>query len=142
MVKKSAADVEHVINDMLRKDLENLEKELAKNNEELVEFMQLEKSLEFLKENKPNGFTTKVDVGSNMFIQAVVPKIEPILINIGLNTYLELEYDEALKYLKMKSNILNKESDVIREQTLKIRSEIKILLMYLAEQETKGMKLQ
>ena len=74
-----------------------------------------------------------------MFIQANVPKIEPILINIGLNTYLELELDEALKFLKMKSNILNKESDVIREQTLKIRSEIKILLMYLAEQDEKGM---
>ncbi|CAO1438046.1 unnamed protein product [Diamesa hyperborea] len=142
MVKKTAADIDHVINDVLRKDLENLEKELAKNNEELIEFMQLEKSLEFLKENKPNGFTTKVDVGSNMFIQANVPKIEPILINIGLNTYLELELEEALKFLKMKSNILNKESDVIREQTLKIRSEIKILLMYLAEQDEKGMKLR
>ncbi|CAO1424160.1 unnamed protein product [Diamesa tonsa] len=142
MVKKTAADIDHVINDVLRKDLESLEKELAKNNEELIEFMQLEKSLEFLKENKPNGFTTKVDVGSNMFIQASVPKIEPILINIGLNTYLELELEEALKFLKMKSNILNKESDVIREQTLKIRSEIKILLMYLAEQDEKGMKLR
>ena len=41
MVKKTAADIDHVINDVLRKDLENLEKELAKNNEELVEFMQV-----------------------------------------------------------------------------------------------------
>lgn len=41
MFKKTAADIEHVINDVLRKDLENLEKELAKNNEELVEFMQV-----------------------------------------------------------------------------------------------------
>ena len=77
-----------------------------------------------------------------MFIQANVPQIEPILINIGLNTYLELELEEALKFLKMKSNILNKESDVIREQTLKIRSEIKILLMYLAEQDEKGIKMR
>lgn len=77
-----------------------------------------------------------------MFIQAVAPKIEPILINIGLNTYLELEHEEALKFIKMKLNILNKESDVIREQTLKIRSEIKILLMYLAEQDQKGTTLR
>lgn len=41
MVKKTAADIDHVINDVLRKDLENLEKELAKNNEELIEFMQV-----------------------------------------------------------------------------------------------------
>lgn len=41
MVKKSAQDIDHVINDVMRKDLENLEKELAKNNEELIEFMQV-----------------------------------------------------------------------------------------------------
>lgn len=68
-------------------------------------------------------------------MEARVDKIEPILINIGLNVYLELEIDEALKFLEMKIKILNKESDVIREQSLKLRTEIKILLMYLAEKQ-------
>lgn len=96
--------------------------------------MQLEKTLEFLKEHKPNGYKTQVDVGSNMFMKAKVNKIEPILINIGLDVFLELELEEALKYLKMKIKVLSKESDVIREESLKVRTQIKILLMYLAEQ--------
>ena len=68
-------------------------------------------------------------------MEAVVNKIEPIILNIGLNVYLELEIDEALKFLEMKVKILNKESDVIREQSLKVRTEIKILLMYLADKQ-------
>lgn len=66
-------------------------------------------------------------------MEAQVDKIEPILINVGLNIYLELELAEALKFLEIKIKILNKESDVIREESLKKRAEIKILLMYLAE---------
>lgn len=135
MSPKSPEDVNRVINDNLRKDLMNLEKALSKINEEVIEYMQLEKTLEFLKEHKPDGFKTKVDVGSNMFMQAKVEKIEPIIINVGLNVYLELEIDEALKFLKMKIKILTKEADVIRDESLKIRTQIKILLMYLAEQQ-------
>lgn len=130
---KSFEDVNRVINENLRKELVKLEEALDRTNEELIEYMQLEKTLEFTKEHKPDGFKTKVDVGSNMFMAAKVEKIEPILINIGLNHFLELELDEALKFLKMKINILTKEADVIRDETLKIRSQIKILLMYLAE---------
>lgn len=132
---KSADNVNRVINDKLRKDLENLEQALNKTNEELIEYMQLEKTLEFMREHKPNGFKTKVDVGSNMFMQAKVEKIEPVLINVGLGVYLELELEEALKYLKMKIKILTKEADVIRDESLKVRSQIKILLMYLAEKQ-------
>lgn len=133
MTQKSAEQVNHVINENLRKNLETLEDALNKVNEELIEYMQLEKTLEFMKEHKPNGFKTKVDVGSNMFMMAKVEKIEPILINIGLNVFLELELEEALKFLKMKTKILSKEADVIRDESLKVRSQIKILLMYLAE---------
>lgn len=68
-------------------------------------------------------------------MEALVDKIEPIIINIGLNVYLELEIDEALKFLAMKVKILNKESEVIREQSLRVKTEIKILLMYLAEKQ-------
>lgn len=71
-------------------------------------------------------------------MEALVNKIEPIIINIGLNVYLELEINEALKFLEMKVKILNKESEVIRNQSLKVRADIKILLMYLAEQQMKN----
>lgn len=133
MSPKSPEEINAVINDKLRKDLGHLEEAFNKVNEDIIEYMQLEKTLEFMKEQKPGGFKTKIDVGANMFMQAKVEKIEPIIINIGLNVYLELELDEAFKFLKMKIKILSKEADVIRDESLKVRSQIKILLMYLAE---------
>lgn len=68
-------------------------------------------------------------------MEAQVDKIEPIIINIGLNVYLELTFEEALKFLEMKIKLINKESDVIREQSLRVRSEIEILLMYLGQSQ-------
>lgn len=134
MSKKTPEDVNRVINDNLRKDLKVLELALNKVNEELVEYIQLEKTIEFMKTHSSDGLKTKVDIGANMFMQAKAEKIEPILINVGLDIYLQLEIEEALKFLKMKIKILKKEADVIRDESLKIRSQIKILLMYLAEQ--------
>lgn len=135
MSKKTPEDVNRVINDNLRKDLKNLELALNKVNEELVEYIQLEKTIEFMKTHSSDGFKTKVDIGANMFMQAKADKIEPILINVGLDIYLQLELEEALKFLKMKIKILKKEADVIRDESFKIRAQIKILLMYLAEQQ-------
>lgn len=132
---KSEQNITNVINENLKKDLGRLEEAINKINEELIEYIQLEKTIEFTKEHKPEGYKTKVDVGSNIFMAAKVEKIEPILINIGLNVFLELELDEAQKFLNMKINILTKEAGVLRDESLKIRSEIKILLMYLAEKQ-------
>lgn len=135
MITKSVDDVNRVINDNLRSSLKELEDALNKTNEDIIEYMQLEKTLEFTKVHKPDGFKTKVDVGSNCFMTAKVDHVEPILINIGLDVYLELQLDEALKFIKMKVKALTREGDVIREESLKIRTQIKILLMYLAERE-------
>lgn len=135
MITKSIEDINWVINENLRKNLKELEDGLNKTNEDIIEYMQLEKTLEFMREYKPNGYKTKVDVGSNCFMTARVDRVEPILINVGLNIYLELQLDEALKFIKMKVKALTREGDVIREESLKIRTKIKILLMYLAEKE-------
>lgn len=136
MSKRSPGEVGEFINENLKKELDYLQISLNKINEDIIEYMQLQKTLEFLKQHKTDGFKTKVDVGANMFMKAKVQKIEPIIINVGLDVYLELELDEALKFLSMKIRVLEKEAEVIRDQSLTVRCRIKILLMYLAEQNS------
>lgn len=135
MASKSIDQIDHVINDVMRKQLLELQDHLIKINNEISEYTQLQQSIEFLKEHKPNGFKTKVDIGSNIFMKAKVENIEPILIDIGLHTYLELNIEEALKFLTMKIKILTKEATIVREQTIKIRADIKVLLIYLSEMQ-------
>lgn len=57
---KSVQEIEQVITEKLRVDLGDLEKALNKNNEDLMEYMQLEKTLEFIKKHKSDGFKTQV----------------------------------------------------------------------------------
>lgn len=135
MASKSIDQIDHVINDVMRKQLLELQDHLIKINNEISEYTQLQQSIEFLKEHKPDGFKTKVDIGSNIFMKAKVENIEPILIDIGLHTYLELNIEEALKFLTMKIKILTKEATIVREQTIKIRADIKVLLIYLSEMQ-------
>lgn len=59
-MSKSIEEVERVINEKLRVDLGDLEKALNKNNEDLMEYMQLEKTIEFIKTHKSDGFKTQV----------------------------------------------------------------------------------
>ncbi|KAG5671253.1 hypothetical protein PVAND_001461 [Polypedilum vanderplanki] len=132
-INKSPEEIERFINDTLKLELANLEKALMKINEDMLEYMQLEQSLEFIKKHKPDGFKTQVDLDTNTFMEAQVDKIEPIIVNIGLNVFLELGLEEALKFLELRIKILNKQADVVREQSLKIKTEIKILLMYLGD---------
>jgi hypothetical protein len=57
---KSPEEIGRFINDRLKIDLRNLEMALNKNNEDLMEYMQLEKTIEFIKAKKPDGFKTQV----------------------------------------------------------------------------------
>lgn len=59
-MSKSPEEIESFINDRLKIDLRNLEMALNKNNEDLMEYMQLEKTIEFIRTNKPDGFKTQV----------------------------------------------------------------------------------
>lgn len=68
MATKSPNEVNTLINDKLRKDLGHLEDTLNKINEEIIDYMQLQKTLEFVKEQKSEGFKTKIDVGANIFM--------------------------------------------------------------------------
>lgn len=140
MASKSVEEIDHVINDVMRKELSELQDHLIKLNNDISEYTQLKQSIEFLQKHKSDGFKTKVDVGSNMFIKAKVENIEPILIDIGLSTYLELNIQEALKFLDMKIKILTKEANIVRERTIKIRADIKVLLIYLSEAQKQPIK--
>lgn len=65
-MSKSIDEIERVITEKLKVDLRDLEKALNKNNEDLMEYMQLEKTIEFIKTHKPDGFKTQVVSDLNM----------------------------------------------------------------------------
>lgn len=125
--------IESFVNDKLRVDLQRYDEFLMRNNAEIMEYMELQKFVENLNTYMKDGFKTQVDIGGNFFMQAKVNNTERILVNIGLNHYIEFTPEEAVKFCKFKIGALEKEADVIREKSVETRAHIKLALMSLSD---------
>lgn len=74
-----------------------------------------------------------MNVGNNMFMEAKVADTKTIMVFVGKGIYLDFTLEEALKYIHFRVRVLEKEADVIREESIKKRADIKLGLMCLAE---------
>lgn len=79
------------------------------------------------------GFKSQMNVGNNMFMEAKVKDVKTIMVLIGQGIYLDFTLEDALKFVNFRIRILEKEVDVIREESIKKRADIKLGLMCLAE---------
>lgn len=135
MSRFSTENLEVFINDFLKEDLKHLEHYINNYNEEIMEFIQLKNTIEAMRDNLPDGFKTQMNIGGNIFMEAKVSDLNTILVDIGKQVYIPFTLEDALKFVDFKIKILNNECDVLREESIKKRTEIKVTLMYMAEKE-------
>ncbi|XP_060656759.1 uncharacterized protein LOC132791730 [Drosophila nasuta] len=131
----SVAKLEEFINDRLKEDLKQLEICLNRYNEDIMEYVQLKNTLQTFDEHMPDGYKTQVNIGSNIFMQARVKQMDKILVNVGKEVYLEMSMEEAIKFSDVRIKILTKQADVVRDESVKKRTLIKLALLAIAEQE-------
>ncbi|KAK6635916.1 hypothetical protein RUM44_001170 [Polyplax serrata] len=92
---------EAFINDVLKEDLKEVHSQADKKNTEISEWIQLKTILNTLNENEMiNGFKTKMDIGTNVYVQVNIPDASKILINVGFGIYVEYTINEALKLIE------------------------------------------
>lgn len=132
---KSREQIENFIDEVLRKNLKEYEDYINKLNGEIMEFIQLKNVSENISQNLTEGFKTQVNIGGNFFMSAKVPDTNKIMINVGLNYYVEFTIDEAIKFCDFKVKSLQNEADVIREKSIETRAHIKLALLCIAEKE-------
>lgn len=155
------AKLEAFVNDYLRVDLAKYETFIKQLNAEIMEFVQLKNTIESMTENLGGAFKTQVNVGGNCFVQVASPPLdssailhllyfqypaqipqaridntEHILINVGLEHYVEFTLAEALQFCALKVRALNKQADVVREESVKTRANIKLALLCLHGPQT------
>lgn len=135
MVSKMTPEkLETFINDHLKEDLKLYEEQLIIINEEKREYIDLQNTVTKIKEEMSDGFKTQVNVSANVFMQAKVEKTDRILVDVGLHHYVEFTLDEALKFIDLKLRILTKHADVIRDESIKTRAQIKLALLAMGGQ--------
>ncbi|KAH8403030.1 hypothetical protein KR222_003437 [Zaprionus bogoriensis] len=127
--------IEEFINDVLKEDLRQLELHLNQFNEEIMEYVQLKNTVQTFGDHMPDGYKTQLNIGSNIFMQARVKQMDKILVNVGKDVYLEMDMQEAIRYSDMRVKILGKQADVVREESVKKRTQIKMALIAISERE-------
>lgn len=132
---KSREQIESFIDDVLRENLREYEKYINHMNAEIMEFVQLKNVCESITQNLSDGFKTQVNVGGNFFMSANVPDTSKILVNIGLNHYVEFTINEAIKFCDFKVKSMENDANVIREKSIETRAQIKLALLSIAEKE-------
>lgn len=104
-------------------------------NSEIMEFIQLKNVCDSITQNLTDGFKTQVNIGGNFFMSAKVADTKHIMINVGLNHYVDFTISEAIKFCDFKIKSLENEANVIREKSIETRAKIKLALLCLAEKE-------
>lgn len=132
---KSREQIESFIEDVLRENLKQYEAYINKTNAEIMEYVQLKNVCESISQDLSDGFKTQVNVGGNFFMAANVPDASKILVNIGLNHYVEFTIMEAIKFCDFKIKSMENEANVIREKSIETRAQIKLALLSIAEKE-------
>ncbi|XP_034473239.1 protein UXT homolog [Drosophila innubila] len=128
-------EIEEFINEVLKEDLKRLELCVNQFNEEIMEYMQLKNTLQTFLDNMTDGYKTQVNIGSNVFMQARVKQMDKILVNVGKEVYMEMGIREAIRFSDVRVRILTKMSEVVREESVKKRSQIKMSLIAISERE-------
>lgn len=131
---------EHFINDRLKTDLNKCYKEQEKIYSEVAEYLQVKETIEKLTQAKlsdskelEEALKVKVDLGCNFYAKAVIQDTTYIYVAVGYGFFLQMKFNEALKFIEKKMKILNQLADELTVKICEIKANIKFVLEGLRE---------
>ncbi|XP_055848834.1 protein UXT homolog [Episyrphus balteatus] len=129
MDKVSKENIESYINDTLKEEIKRLDQYIQAYNEEIMEFVQLKNSIEALQKKGGEKLKTQMNIGGRCFMKAEVQNTDKIIIDVGKSCFVEFTMVEAIKFLNFKITVLTKECQVIRDESIKQRSNVKLTMV-------------
>lgn len=138
-INETVIKYETFINDVLKEDLKQVELRLQEVNIEITDLIQQKHSLKVVTDEKthPNGFKTQVNLGCNFFMEASVVDTSKLLMNVGLNHYLEFTVEEAFRYLDVRIKAFEKKAEELKNQSAETKAHIKLMLFHIGEMQNK-----
>jgi prefoldin subunit 5 len=90
-----------------------------KDFDNLYDYIQMTKNMEGVKESKLN-------IGKGVFVEAKIPFNKKMIFNIGLDIYVEMDYDQVEKILIKRKDIIVKRSELLKGEIIKNKSYYKL----------------
>ncbi|KAJ8015967.1 hypothetical protein DPEC_G00002200 [Dallia pectoralis] len=132
-VEEKVLHYETFITDVLKRDLEKVLKQRDGVYEKIAQYLQLENTIESLKEPDTSGLKTEIDIGCHFYVQADVEDSSKIFVAVGYGFFVELTHLEALKFIAKKTNQLKTHTEVLTKDSAKIKANIRMVLEGLRE---------
>lgn len=133
---------EHFVNDRLKSDLEKCYKEQERIYAEMAEYLQVKETIEKLTQARlgldpkdVEPLKVKVDLGCNFYAKAVIEDTSYIYVAIGYGFFLQMKFNEALKFIEKKMKSLNELADELTVKICEIKANIKFVLEGLREMQ-------
>ena len=126
---------EAFLNEKLREDLRKILEQRDEVYKQISDYLQLKTIIETIQQTDytKEELKTKIDLGCNFYVQAKVPDTSRIYVNIGFGFYVEFTHDEALKFIKKKTDSLNEKAESFTKDAVTVKAHIKLVLEGLRE---------
>ena len=72
-------------------------------------------------------------IGNNFYMRANIQNPDKIFVDVGLGLFLELNHSEALEFIDKRKKLLEKKTEILTEESTKIKANIKLVIHGLRE---------
>ncbi|XP_074501071.1 protein UXT isoform X1 [Sebastes fasciatus] len=101
--------------------------------EKISQYLQLKNTIQSLQEAGSQQLKTDVDLGCNFFVQAEVEDSSRIFVAVGYGFFVEMNHDEALRFIDKKTSQLTAFTEQLTKDSAKIKANIRMVLEGLRE---------
>eukprot|EP00026_Physarum_polycephalum_P020749 Phypoly_transcript_23533.p1 GENE.Phypoly_transcript_23533~~Phypoly_transcript_23533.p1 ORF type:complete len:158 (+),score=24.35 Phypoly_transcript_23533:26-475(+) len=126
-------EYENFINTKLMVDLKDVESSRDSLFEQISQYLELKSNITLLQENKLSSMNTKINLGSEFYMQAKVPDTSKIFVNVGLGFHVEFTLPEAIAFIDKKEAALTTKANALTESAGAIRARIKLMYQGIHE---------
>lgn len=132
-VDQKVLQYENFINEVLKRDLQKVLEQRDSVYEKISQYLQLKNTIQSLQEAGSQQLKTDVDLGCNFFVQAEVEDSSRIFVAVGYGFFVEMNHDEALRFIDKKTSQLTAFTEQLTKDSAKIKANIRMVLEGLRE---------
>lgn len=126
-------EYENFLEDVLKKDLKEIEEKLQKNVEKYDDWESLQHTIHTWQRLKEKDLKMLVPLGSSVNVNAITEDYNTLFVDIGVGCLLEMNFDEALKYSDIRKKVLKKDIGHYRQLAVEVKVKIKLVLLGVNE---------
>ncbi|XP_039146260.1 protein UXT homolog isoform X1 [Dioscorea cayenensis subsp. rotundata] len=124
---------EDFVEGRLKPDLVNAIAQRDKVFEQQKIFSDLKRNIQVLEKSGATSLRTRVNLGSEVYVQADVPDTRRVFVDIGLGFHVEFTWSEALDFISVREARLTRQVEEYTHLIANIKAQIKLVLEGIRE---------